>query len=226
MLIFNGSWTSTSSINAYSGSLFHKTSYLDSLSLVLWALGCRMPRWLVQWAHLSTPAPALAGITLSRKHLEKTPAFWMPWPIYRCTCHPSCLQRLGYICCSLLETRCSTCQNSINLSCTYYYACTNRWCGRDSNPSLQQLLSQKVQTALDYYLFHQTHMPQQNVLAAGHLDWLTSGLQQEAPKKKLPLPTIITLPPSSVSCRKKKPSRDNWSFYSWWQQQQQQKSTW
>jgi hypothetical protein len=24
---------------------------------------------------------------------------------------------------------------------------------------LQQLLSQKVQTALDYYLFHQTHMP-------------------------------------------------------------------
>jgi len=41
---------------------------------------------------------------------------------------------------------------------------------QDSNPSLQQLLSQKVQTALDYYLFHQTHMPQQNVLAAGHLD--------------------------------------------------------
>ncbi len=141
------------------------------MSLVLWTHGCRMPRWLVQWAHPSTPAAALAGIiTLSRKHLQKTPAFWMRWPIFRCTCHPSCLQRRGYICCSLLETRCSTCQNSINLSCTYYYACTNRWCGRDSNPSLQQLLCQKVQTALDYYLFHQTHMPQQNVLAAGHLD--------------------------------------------------------
>jgi hypothetical protein len=35
-------------------------------------------------------------------------------------------------------------------------------------------------------------------------------LQQEAPKKKLPIPTIRTLLPSfSISCRKKKPSRDN-----------------
>jgi hypothetical protein len=46
----------------------------------------------------------------------------------------------------------------------------------------------KVQTALDYYLFHQTHMPQQKVLAAGHLD---PGLPQ-APTRSSKEETTLT----------------------------------
>jgi hypothetical protein len=59
------------------------------------------------------------------------------------------------------------------------------------NPSPQQLLSQKIQSALDYYLFHQKfRMPHQSVLAAEHLDpGLPSGSKNKLEHSSPPSPS-------------------------------------